>query len=199
MITQAKRIRTKKGDFMMFATLDDLEGSVEVVVFGNALASAETALRADSIVLIRGRVDHKERDRTCIVAQQLERFEPSGEEMREARERVAERASVSTPVRLCVDAAALPASALADLKEVLAGFPGECDVVIDLRTSTGDRRLRLGREFRVRRSASLHAELDALLGTAMLSGAAPAAEPDEAPLEARPVEESDAAAVTAVS
>jgi DNA polymerase-3 subunit alpha len=169
MITQAKRIRTKKGDFMMFATLDDLEGSVEVVVFGNALASAETALRTDSIVLIRGRVDHKERDRTCIVAQQVERFEPSGEEVREARERAVKPASIPTPVRLCVDAAALPASALADLKEVLAGFPGNCDVVIDLRTSTGERRLRLGPEFRVSRSAALHAELDALLGQAMLA------------------------------
>ena len=38
MITQAKKIRTKKGDPMMFATLDDLEGSVEMLVFGKALA-----------------------------------------------------------------------------------------------------------------------------------------------------------------
>ncbi len=37
MITQAKRIRTKKGDWMMFATLDDLEASVEIIVFGKPL------------------------------------------------------------------------------------------------------------------------------------------------------------------
>ena len=42
MITQAKRIRTKKGDPMMFATLDDLEASVELLVFGKALAEHET-------------------------------------------------------------------------------------------------------------------------------------------------------------
>ena len=60
MITETKRIRTKKGDPMMFATLDDLEGSVEMIVFGKALASAEAALALDSIVLVRGRVDHKE-------------------------------------------------------------------------------------------------------------------------------------------
>ena len=45
MITETKRIRTKKGDPMMFATLDDLEASVEVLVFGNALAENEAADR----------------------------------------------------------------------------------------------------------------------------------------------------------
>ena len=45
MITETKRIRTKKGDPMMFATLDDLEESVELLVFGNALSAAGDALR----------------------------------------------------------------------------------------------------------------------------------------------------------
>ncbi len=36
-ISHAKRLRTKKGDPMMFATLDDLEGSVELVIFGDTL------------------------------------------------------------------------------------------------------------------------------------------------------------------
>ena len=74
MITEIKKIRTKKGDPMMFATLDDLEGSVELLVFGNALAAAGEVLAPDSIVLVRGRVDHKDRDKTCIVAQQIEPF-----------------------------------------------------------------------------------------------------------------------------
>ena len=81
MITQAKRIRTKKGDPMMFATLDDLEGSVEIIVFGKALASHEEALGTDSIVLVRGRVDHKDKEKTCVIAQQVDRFEPTAEEV----------------------------------------------------------------------------------------------------------------------
>ncbi len=38
MIAECKRIRTKKGDPMMFATLDDLEGQVEMLVFNSAYA-----------------------------------------------------------------------------------------------------------------------------------------------------------------
>jgi DNA polymerase-3 subunit alpha len=173
MLAQAKRIRTKKGDPMMFATLDDLEGSVELIIFGNALAASEDAAADDTIALVRGRVDHKDRDKTCLIVQQLERFEPTPNEVRDAAERAAERAAVPAALRIRLDPSALPASALAELKELLTGFPGDSEVVIELTTSVGARRLRLGSDFRVARGAALHAELEALLGGAMLSDEAP--------------------------
>jgi DNA polymerase III subunit alpha len=170
MITETKKIRTKKGDPMMFATLDDLDASVELLVFGNALSAAGELLARDSIVLVRGRVDHKDRDTTCLIVQQVERFEPSAEEVAEAREEAARRPVLPSALRLRLDATALAASVLAELKDVLAGFPGECEVVIELSTSVGERRLKLGPDFRVARGPGLHAELDALLGDAILGG-----------------------------
>jgi DNA polymerase III subunit alpha len=168
MITAAKKIRTKKGDPMMFATLDDLSASIEIIVFGKALASNEEALSLDAIVLVRGRVDHKDREKTCIIAQQVDRFEPTPAEVQSAAEEAAKVIVAPTALRLALDATALPASVLSELKDVLAGFPGDADVVVELQTSVGPRRLKLGPEFRVRRSASLHAELDALLGHAII-------------------------------
>ncbi len=168
MVTQAKRIKTKKGDWMMFATLYDLEASVEIIVFGKALAASEDALATDAIVLIRGRVDHKDRDKTCVVAQQVERFEPSPEEVLAAHGRAAKPVMARSALRLRLDATALPATALGELKDVLAGFPGDSDVVIELSTTIGHRRLKLGPSFRVARGAGLHAELDALLGAALI-------------------------------
>jgi DNA polymerase-3 subunit alpha len=170
MLAETKRIRTKKGDPMMFGTLDDLHGSVELVIFGKALAACEDALAADSIVLVRGRVDHKERDRTCVVVQQIERFEPSTEEIRVAAEQAALVPAPTPVLRLRLDATALPVSALGDLKDVLAAFPGESEVVIEVSSSTGARRLKLGPEFRVTHTAALHAELDSLLGKAIVDG-----------------------------
>jgi DNA polymerase-3 subunit alpha len=169
MITQAKRIRTKKGDPMTFATLDDLEGSVELLVFGRALGSSEDALAPDSVVLVRGRVDHRDREKTCVVAQQIDPFEPDEDELQQAAEIEARRPTKPTLVRLRLLATALPGDILGELKEVLAAFPGECEVMIDLQMSEGCRRLRLGPEFRVTRSAALHAELVDRLGEAMLS------------------------------
>jgi len=168
MVTQARRFKTKKGDWMMFATLYDLEASVEIIVFEKALATSENALATDSIVLVRGKVDHKDRDKTCIVAQQVERFDPSPEEVHDAQAQAAKPVLAPSALRLRLDAAALPATVLGDLKEVLAGFPGDSDVVIELATTVGQRRLKLGPSFRVQRSAGLHAELDALLGAALV-------------------------------
>ncbi|HWE33957.1 MAG TPA: DNA polymerase III subunit alpha [Solirubrobacteraceae bacterium] len=167
MITQAKKLRTKKGDPMMFATLDDLEDSVELVVFGKALAGNEAVLVHDSIVLIRGRVDHKDRDRTCLIVQDISPFQPTDDEVKDAQERAAKPIAPPAALRLALDATAVPVTMLTDLKELLCGFPGECDVVIELRTSVGHRNLKLGPEYRVTRDAGLHAELEALLGASI--------------------------------
>ena len=169
MITETKRIRTKKGDPMMFATLDDLETSVEMIVFGKPLEACEEALAPDTIVLVRGRVDHKDRDKTCLIVQQVDRFEPTPDEVQEAQARDAQAVAPPDALRLRLDATALPASVLGDLRELLSGFPGESEVVIELRTSVGERRLKLGTQFRVTRTAGLHAELDSLLGAAILT------------------------------
>ncbi len=175
-ISQTKRLRTQKGDQMMFATLDDLDGSVELVVFAQTLEECKDALANDAIVLVRGRVDHKDQARTCLIVQKVERFEPSGEELERAQ-RLAAKASAQAAqaLRIRLDAAAVPLTAIGELKDVLAGFPGESDVVIELCTRGGERRLRLGPDFRVSRGAvGLHAELESLLGEAILAPAASA-------------------------
>jgi DNA polymerase-3 subunit alpha len=176
MITALKKIKTRKGDMMSFITLGDTEDSVECIVFGKVMESAGSALELDSIVLVRGKVEHKERDATSLVAQQIERFEPSAEEIARANAKASqlvasgrgsERARRAA-LRLRLDATALPASALGELKDLIAGFPGETDVIIELATAAGRRRLRLGPSYRVARGAGLHAELDSLLGSALL-------------------------------
>jgi DNA polymerase III subunit alpha len=172
-ITQCKKIRTKRGDPMMFATLDDLEGNVELLVFGRALAAHEEALALDSVVLVRGKVDHKDAATTCVILQEASRFAPTEEEVAKAREQARAIPVGPPPVRLRLDATALPASIIDDLKALIALHPGESDVVLDLQTRRGLRKLKLGTEYRVSATnAALRAELDHLLGNAMLDAVA---------------------------
>ncbi|MEJ7715033.1 MAG: OB-fold nucleic acid binding domain-containing protein [Thermoleophilaceae bacterium] len=63
MIAEAKKIRTRNGDDMMFATLDDLEAQVEMIVFKKAFEANAGQIEADRVVIVRGRVDHKEAGR----------------------------------------------------------------------------------------------------------------------------------------
>ena len=141
-ITEAKRIRTRNGDHMMFATLDDLEGAVEMLVFGKALAEHEAALAVDEVVLVKGRVDHKEAGKTCVVVQTVEPFSPSQQEIEDARAKadVAARAAVSLaqPVHLQVSASCLSRTAIDELKQAIEDFPGPAQVRVDVHMSSGE-------------------------------------------------------------
>jgi DNA polymerase-3 subunit alpha len=159
-VTQARRIRTRAGTDMMFVTLDDLDGQVEVIVFGATLEKYEGELAVDAIVTVRGRVDQKEEGRTTVVAQAVDPFRPDPEEVARAQAAALER-SRPKPLHVRVGEGCRSAALLDDLRHVLVTFPGACEVVIEL---SDERRVRLGAEFRVEPSASLRAELEHLLG-----------------------------------
>jgi DNA polymerase-3 subunit alpha len=166
-ITQAKKIRTKKGDPMMFATLDDLEGAMEVLIFGKALAEYEGALGVDELVLVRGRVDHGDKG-TSLIAQTVEPFAPTPEEVDAAREAAALEPVGPQPLTVRLDATILAASIIEELKHVIGNHSGECEVVLAIQTSSGARTLRLGEGYKVNETPSLRAELQKILGPAAL-------------------------------
>jgi DNA polymerase III subunit alpha len=166
-ITQAKKIRTKKGDPMMFATLDDLEGAIEVLIFGKALAEYEGALGVDEVVLVRGRVDHGDKG-TSLIAQTVDPFRPTLEEVEAAREAAALEPKGPLALTVSVDATALPATIIEELKHILGNHAGESEVVLAIQTSAGPRTLRLGEGYRVNQTPSLRAELGRILGPTAL-------------------------------
>jgi DNA polymerase-3 subunit alpha len=162
-VTACKKIRTKSGSQMMFATLDDVEGQVEMLVFKADQAESAMTIAPDAIVLVRGRIDHKDRGETKLVVQEAERFEPDNEEI--ARATKAARAP-SEPLKLVLGASQLSRPGLVDqLKEVFEHHKGEADVHLEIDNGSGDPKLiKLGDDYRVRPSSSLRAELDHLLG-----------------------------------
>ena len=160
-ITEFKRHTSKNGSLMSFATLDDIEGQLELLVMGKAYEASREFLAADAIVVVRGRLDHKGRGETKLVAQEVELFQPTEDEVAKAR---AARETAG-PLRLNIEASAFGVSLVEELKGILENFPGDSEVSLVMKTREGTRELRFGRDYRVRRSAGLDAELDALLGT----------------------------------
>ena len=170
LIVQAKRIRTKSGDPMMFATLDDLEGQVEMLIFNTAYATNESHVGVDRRVIVRGRVDHKERGETKLVVQEVEPFEPSPEEIATAGPAphpatggAPSVAATTEPVVIKLDARCCDDSLIVELKALLGEYPGASEVHLEMVTAGGPRRLRFGPGYRVRESAHLRAEIEHLL------------------------------------
>ena len=152
-VSGLKQVTTKRGEPMVFVTLDDPTGSAEVVVFNSTYAAARDLLEPDRVLVVKGRVDHKQAGETKLVASEVSAFE---------------FASIRSEVRLRIDARQAPAGLIRELATLVADYPGEAPVYLALETSLGDRTLALGPEYRVKPEADFFAEVKALLGEAAI-------------------------------
>jgi DNA polymerase-3 subunit alpha len=167
-VIDCKKIRTKSGSQMMFATLDDVEGQVELLVFNGEGAASAAAIVPDAVVLVRGRIDHKERGETKLVVQEAERFQPDDAELARAGAR---KRAATEPLRVTIDAAELSRPGVIDqLKEVFEHHRGEAGVLLVIHNQDGKlTEMRLGDRYRVRASSGLRAELGHVLGPKALA------------------------------
>jgi DNA polymerase-3 subunit alpha len=145
-ITGLQRKWTKKGDLMAVFVLEDLQGSVEVMVFPKTMAQIGHLLVEDAVVVTTGRVD--KRDETAkFIPRELELFEPVIDE--------------HPPLRLHLPPSRLDDETIGRLQELIVDFPGESEVHILL----GERQvLRLSDDHLVNTQSGIIGELRALLG-----------------------------------
>jgi DNA polymerase-3 subunit alpha len=151
MVAGVRTTTTKKGEPMAFVQLEDVTGSVELVVFNSTYAAARGLLVEDAVLVVKGRVDHKQQGETKLVALEVAPFEATPER----RE-----------VRLKVDGRVAPAGLIQELRVVVQQFPGDALVYLDVVTSYGEKKLELGDRHRVNPAPDFFAEVRSLLGVA---------------------------------
>ena len=74
-ITSVKKKYTKNNKIMAFVTVEDLYGSVEVIVFENCYINCSNELIDENIVLVEGRLSVREDEDTKIVAREIKKLE----------------------------------------------------------------------------------------------------------------------------
>ena len=165
-VVDCKKIRTKSGNQMMFATLDDVEAQVEMLVFKADQAESAAVIQPDAIVLVRGRLDHKDRGETKLVVQEAQRFEPDQAEIASAA-KTAQKVTplLSGPLQVAIDVDKLGRPGLMEeLKSLFEDHKGEADVHLVMQTSEGPKKLKIGDGYRVQVSPHLRYEINQLLG-----------------------------------
>lgn len=146
LVTSLQKKWTRKGDLMAVFTLEDLQSTVEVMVFPKTMQNYGHLLEDDAVVIVRGRVDTRD-DQPKLMAMELERFEPV--------------VDGNPPVHVNLRPAALSDELLSALKALLSEHPGESQVFLHI----GERQvLLLPENFAVSATAGLLAELRELLG-----------------------------------
>jgi DNA polymerase-3 subunit alpha len=114
MVAGSKELMTKKGDRMAFVTLEDLAGSVEVVVFPEAFQTAAEYLDTDEPLMVYGTLDAGE-ENSKILANEIVPLEM-----------VKERQTSKVKIRLSTPG--LTEDHLRQLKHTMMRYSGTCKV-----------------------------------------------------------------------
>ncbi|GAA1378231.1 DNA polymerase III subunit alpha [Luteococcus sanguinis] len=155
MITQIQRKQTKQGAIWAILSVEDLEASIEVMVFPKVYEQVAMSLATDTVVRIKGRVREKE---DSVEMQATELVLPDITE------------GPSGPVTIQLAAGRCTPPVVAQLREVLGAHPGLTEVRLKLLSPAKATTFRLDDTLRVNPSGPLMADLKALLGPSCLAG-----------------------------
>ncbi|NNL66341.1 MAG: hypothetical protein HKP30_08870, partial [Myxococcales bacterium] len=121
-----RETRTRRGDRMAFATLEDMEGSFDLVVFADAYARL-------SEILKRGlQIEEGQIPDPIIVIGSLEAGDTPKILVRDGMELGSAEERLSTQLHLRVLAGELSRDRLLALRDVLATSKGDCSVVLHM-------------------------------------------------------------------
>jgi len=152
-ISAFERVATRAGKLMATFTLEDLEGSMEGVLFPQVYERFQDIVSVDAVVRVRAKVERSDRGLKLIV-HEVEPLSETGQ---------FQRPPGTLMVRADLDF--LGNGGGVRFKEILGRYPGRDCVQVELRTPTGTKQLQMGDEYKVNAAAAgLHAELKELLG-----------------------------------
>ena len=154
MITSVTRKTSRRGDIWAVITVEDLEASVEVLLFPKAYEAVATVLATDLVVRVRGRVKSDD-DSISVNASELTLPDVSE--------------APSGPVVITMPSVRCTPPVVQQLHDVLAAHPGLTEVRLRLRSSGRTTVMRLDEGLRVTPSPPLMADLKALLGPSCLA------------------------------
>jgi DNA polymerase-3 subunit alpha len=100
---------------MAYAVLEDLAGSVELVIFPSVLQKYSDLLYVDSIVAVTGRVNLRDEEKPVIIVEEVERLEEA---------KVVKQGAEKVYLKMTA------ACELAKVIALLRRFPGDTEVLI---------------------------------------------------------------------
>jgi DNA polymerase III subunit alpha len=153
-VASVRSLVSKRGEPMAFVRLDDAVDQMEVIVFNSTYAECRQYLHEDAVLVVKGRVDRREEGETKLRALEVVHFD---------------EAPARGEVRLRVDARRAPSTFIGELARLIREHPGQAPVIVELATSDGPKRLRLGPEYTVRPEPDFFDEVRLLGGDAQLA------------------------------
>ncbi|MFJ9387940.1 DNA polymerase III subunit alpha [Nocardioides sp. NPDC101246] len=157
LVTNVNRRITKKGDAWATVTLEDLEGSVEVLLFPSSYQLAAPHLVEDSIIRVKGQLS-RDKDQPELRGQEVTVPDLTGGP-----------GAAGGPVVISLPSTRCTPQVIASLRDVLTTYPGVAEVRLRLMTRDATRVMKLDDRLRVAPTPELFADLKQLLGPGCLT------------------------------
>ncbi len=139
MVQRARRHTTKKGDEMAFVTLEDLQGTCDVVVFPRVWSKTKHLWQPERILVVSGRVDARRRDTPSLLCDRAKTLDDMAVPVGQDRPQVATPPPPLSPpvrtVRVTLTRSGGQAQDVKKLRKVhslLVGHPGQDRFIIRL-------------------------------------------------------------------
>jgi DNA polymerase-3 subunit alpha len=149
LVTQVQRKVSKNGNSWAIVTIEDLEGSADVMFFANTYTTHAMNLVEDRVVVIRSRIDRRE-ENVRVTALDMSMPDVS--------------AAPTGPVVITMDSARVTAPIVERMKEILRSHPGNREVHLRIEDGKGSTVMTIDDKLRVTSSPSLSADLKQILG-----------------------------------
>ncbi|MEW6109292.1 MAG: DNA polymerase III subunit alpha [Nitrospirota bacterium] len=107
------------GDMMAYITLDDDEGSVEVIVFSELYKNRFNMLKKDTLLMVKGNIDKDEKG-VRVRAREISRLED------------ADRGNFKK-IEIYIRDAGASRDSLRDIKSLVSQYPGDCQLYLRIR------------------------------------------------------------------
>jgi DNA polymerase III subunit alpha len=190
LLAEIKSHTDRNGRPMIFAVLEDLDGTMDLVVFPDTYERCKDVLVPDAVIVVQGRMSGRN-GRTSV---QVEQALP----VEKAREALADGVNVSLP-----QAVATP-KRMEDLKHLMEQHPGDCALYLHLQQAERKFTVIRSRRLAVSPTEALFSQIQDLIGEdcrvwvsaesvrARRAARRPRAEPQAAPDRDAPISEPEA-------
>jgi len=128
-INNFKRKSTKNGNLMAFITLEDLEGTVEIIAFPKVFEKCKEMIKKDELIITEGHLDVAE-GKTKIIAEKISLLEKYVENKKPASKMEEKNQNLAKELHLEINTEKNEPVLLKKLKELFYGYPGKSQVVL---------------------------------------------------------------------
>lgn len=153
LVVATRTMRTRRGDRMMFLTLDDRSGRLELAVFSELYARYRDLLVKDNLLVVSGAVS---------VDEYTGGFKMSAEEIYNISQA---RAALASRLVVDIDAELAQNGFVEELKEILEpASRGRCPVYLNYQSDTAQAEIALGEEWKIDPSEHVLDSLSQMVG-----------------------------------